>query len=172
MHFTAIKPHVISASVQSNLSFLEDMVRAARSRFAAVLDRFTELRAKPLPTTPSERNSHDNNRGSRVHGLASAAGDLGAIVTVLDRMASELLVESKHLWGAVGHTSGNVHKIAFGRARSPASPGRNEPLADSLDERLKRMSHLVISLLELATMLEEAIADLQPVRTGEKAGNR
>jgi hypothetical protein len=45
-------------------------------------------------------------------------------------------------------------------------------LADSIDERLKRMSHLVISLLELATMLEEAIADLQPGKTGEKAANR
>ena len=172
MYFTTIKPHVMSASAQTNLSFLEDLVRAACSRFAALVDKLTELQARPLSKMPAERTSHDNNPGSRAHGLAAATEDLIAIVTVMDRMAGELLLESKQLWASVGYVSGNVHKISFGRWRLLGSRKRNDLFAVAVDERLRRMPRLVISLLEVATILEEAVADLHPVKTGEGAGNR
>ena len=172
MYFTTIKPHVMSASAQTNLSFLEDLVCAARSRFAALLDKLTELQTRPLLKIPSERTSPDNNPGSRAHGLAGATEDLIAIVTVMDRMAGELLLESKQLWASVGFVSGNVHKIAFGRWRLFGSRKRNDLFAVAVDEKLRRMPRLVISLLEVATILEEAVADLQPAETREGAGNR
>jgi hypothetical protein len=104
--------------------------------------------------------------------LAAATEDLIAIVTVMDRMAGELLLESKQLWASVGYVSGNVHKISFGRWRLLGSRKRNDLFAVAVDERLRRMPRLVISLLEVATILEEAVADLHPVKTGEGAGNR
>lgn len=168
MYFTTIKPHVMSASAQTNLSFLDDLVRAARSRFAALLDRLTELQARPSPRTPSER-FHDSNPGSCAHGLAGATEDMIAIVSVLDRMAGELLLESKELWASIGYVSGNVHKITFGRWRLLGSRKRDDLFAVAVDEKLRRMPRLVISLLEVATILEGAVADLQPAKTGEGA---
>lgn len=172
MYFTTIKPHVMSASAQTNLSFLEDLVRAARSRFAALADKLTKLQASSLSRIPCERSSRDNNPGSRAHGLAGVTEDLIAIVTVMDRMAGELLLESKQLWASVGFVSGNVHKISFGRWRLLGSRKRNDLFAVAVDERLRRMPRLVISLLEVATILEGAVADLQPVSIGEGTGDR
>jgi len=162
MHFTTIKPQVMSGSAQANLALLEDLVRAARSRFAALVERLSELQASPSPKTSSERHSHEDGAGSRVCGLGSATGDLIAIATVMDRMAGELLFESKQLWASVGFVSGNVHKITFGRWRLLGSRKRNDLFAVVADERLRRMPRLVISLLEVATILEEAIVDLHP----------
>ncbi|MDH2401917.1 hypothetical protein QCM77_18410 [Bradyrhizobium sp. SSUT18] len=171
MHFRTIKPHAMSVSAQTNLSFLEDLVRAARSRFAALLDGLAELQARPLPKPPVERRFHDIDPGNRAHGLAGATDDLIAIVTVMDRMAGELLLESKQLWASVGFVSGNVHKIAFGRWRLLGSRKRNDLFAVAVDERLRRTPRLVISLLEVAAILEGAVADLRPAKTGEGAGN-
>jgi hypothetical protein len=167
MYFTTIKPQVMSASARSNLSFLEDIVRAARSRFAALLDRLTELKAEPSPETRSEL-SQDGNPGNRAHGFAGATDDLIAVVTVMDRMAGELLLESKELWASLGYVSGNVHKITFGRLRLLGGRKRDDPSV-AVDEKLRRMPRLVISLLEVATILEGAVADLQPAKTGEEA---
>jgi hypothetical protein len=167
MYFTTIKPEVMTRSAQTNLAFLEDLVRAARSRFAALAEKLTELQASRSPKTSNERRSHDAGPGSRACGLASATEDLIAIVTVMDRMAGELLLESKHLWASVGFVSGNVHKIAFGRWRLLGSRKRNDLFAAAVDERLRRMPRLMISLLEIATILEEAIVDLHPGKSGE-----
>ncbi|WP_342729937.1 hypothetical protein [Bradyrhizobium sp. B117] len=171
MYFTTIKPHVMSASAQTNLSSLEDLVRAARSRFAALADKLTKLQASPLSKIPSEWSSRDNNPGGGAHGLAGVTEDLIDIVTVMDRMAGELLLESRQLWESVGFVSGNVHKISFGRWRLLGSRKRNDLFAVAVDERLRRTPRLVISLLEVATILDGAVADLQPVTTGKGVGN-
>lgn len=172
MYFTTIKPQVMSESAQANLALLEDLVRAARSRFAALVDKLTELRAAPSPRASSEQRSHGDGPGSSARGLAGAIEDLIAIAAVMDRMAGELLLESKQLWASVGFVSGNVHKITFGRWRLLGSRKRNDLFAVAVDERLRRMPRLVISLLEVATILEEAIVDLHPGKSGEGAGNR
>ncbi|EIG56133.1 hypothetical protein Bra1253DRAFT_00741 [Bradyrhizobium sp. WSM1253] len=172
MYFKTIKPHAMSGSAQTNLSFLEDVVRAARSRFAALVDKLAGLQARPISKTASEWSSHDDNPGSRAVGLATVTDDLLAIVTVMDRMAGELLLESEQLWASVGYVSGNVHKIAFGRWRLLGSRKRNDLFAAAIDDRLRRTPRLVISLLEVATILEEAVADLHPVQTGEGARSR
>src|SRR3954454_18315826 len=106
MYFKTIKPHVVSASAQTNLSFLEDIVRAARSRFAALVDKLAGLQARALSKTASEWSSHDDNPGSRAVGLATVTDDLLAIVTVMDRMPGELLLYSAQLCGSVGYVSG------------------------------------------------------------------
>jgi len=172
MHFRTIKPHVMSASARTNLSFLEDLVRAARSRFSALLDRLGEPQARSLPKPLGERRFRGINAGSRTHGLAGATEDLIAIVTVMDRMVGELLLESKQSWASIGSVSGNVHKVAFGRLGLLGGRKRNDLSAVAVDERLRRTPRLVISLLEVATILEEAVADLQSVKTGDGGGSR
>jgi len=172
MHFRTIKPHVMPASAQANLSFLEDLVRAARSRFTGLLDRLGEPQARPLPKPLGERRSRDINPGSRTLGLAGATEDLIAIVTVMDRLVGELLLESKQSWAAVGYVSGNVHKVAFGRRGLLGGRKRNDLSAIAIDERLRRTPRLVISLLEVASILEGAVADLQSVKTADGSGDK
>ncbi|WFU37430.1 hypothetical protein QA640_23390 [Bradyrhizobium sp. CB82] len=95
-----------------------------------------------------------------------------AIVKVMDKMADELLLESRQSWASVGYVSGNVHKITFGRWRLLGGRTRNDVSAVAVDERLRRMPRLVISLLEVATILEEAVADLVSPTAGEALGKQ
>ena len=170
MYFPTAKPDVVSTEPQSDLFFLEHLVRAAHFRFAALRDGFGELHAELLPTATA-RNSDGNDRSSRAHSLARATDELMAAVAVLDRMTGELLLESKQLRAATGPASGNVHTIDFERSRLRGSRSRNDRSATARHERVKRMSHSVISLLELAATLEESIANLQTVRNGARADN-
>lgn len=165
MYFTLIKPQVASASMRTNLSFLEALVGIARSRFTALLVQLAELHNQSPATTRIERG-HGGKYHGHGHSLTGARRDIIAIIKVMDRMAEELLLESKQSWESVGYVSGNIHKIAFGRWRLLGGQALNDLRAVAVEERLRRAPRLVISLLEVATILEEAVADLRPVKEG------
>ena len=159
MHFTLIRPDATSDSMRTNLSVLEDLVRAARSRFAVLLRKLNELQGKPLARISAGRVD-DRHPDRSAQGLARATQDMIAIIVAMDRMANELLLESRQSWASVGYVSGNVHKVAFGRWRLLGGRTWNDLSAVAVDERLRRMPRLAISLLEVVTILEEAVADL------------
>ena len=156
--------------MRTNLTFLEALVRAARSRFALLLDRLTELQAGT--NAPSGRNSPDFIPGNRGYVLAGAAEDLTAIVTVIDRMVGELLLESTRSPASAGHLSSNVLKVNFRQRRLPGRRKQSDPSAVAADETERRTTCLMISLLEVVTTLEEAVAELHPLKAAERADNR
>jgi len=163
MYFTLIKPEVTTASMQSNLSLLEALGGVARSQFRTLLEQLAELQNQSL-ATPIDRDGHGGRHHGHGEGLIGATRDMIAIVKVMDRMAGELLLESKQSWESVGYVSGNVHKIAFGRWRALGGRTLNDLHAAAVEEKLRRTPRLMISLLEVATILEEAFADLRPAK--------
>ncbi|MDA9407045.1 hypothetical protein XH98_21790 [Bradyrhizobium sp. CCBAU 51745] len=163
MYFTLIKPEVATASMQSNLSLLEALAGVARTQFTTLLDQLADLQSQSVAASAIERDGHG--------GLIGARRDMIAIIKVMQRMADELLQESKQSWESVGYISGNVHKIAFGRRRLLGGRTPNDLHAAAVEEKLRRTPRLMISLLEVATILEEAFADLRPVKKERISGN-
>ncbi|WP_143105968.1 hypothetical protein [Bradyrhizobium sp. Gha] len=145
-------------------------MRAARSRFAMLLDRLTELQAGTR--APSGRISRDSNPGNRGYVLAGAAEDLTAIVTVMDRMVGELLLESTRSLASVGQMSSNVRQVNFRQRRLLGGRKQSDPSAAVADETVRRTTCLMISLLEVVTTLEEAVTELHPLKAAERADNR
>lgn len=162
MYFTLIKSKAASASMQTNLSLLEALVQTAQSRFAALVTRLSELHNQSLAIALSEsatcRGEHNGHRLS----LSAATRDIIAIIKVMDGIANELLVEARQSWASVGDLSGNVHKIAFGPWHLIGGRTPNDLRAVAIEEKLRRTPRLVISLLEVAAILEETVADLAP----------
>lgn len=169
MYFTLVKPKVASASMQTNMSLLEALVRTARSRFTAQL---AELHNQSPPTTLSERDGHSGKHDGHGQSLAGATRGMIAIIKVMDQMADELLLESKQSRDSVGHVSGNVHKIAFGRWWLLGGRTPNDISAVAVEEKLRRTPRLVISLLEVAAILEGTVVELMPVKEGRTLSKR
>ncbi|MDA9496022.1 hypothetical protein XI05_00305 [Bradyrhizobium sp. CCBAU 11357] len=163
MYFTLIRSKAAAASMQTNLSLLEALVLTARSRFTSLLARLSELHNQSLAVTLSESVGHSRKSQGDVYSLVGATRDMIAIIKAMDRMADELLLESRQSWGAVGDISSNVHEIAFGRWRLLGGRKLNDLRAVAVEEKLRRTPRLVISLLEVATILEESVADLAPM---------
>ncbi|WP_456741823.1 MULTISPECIES: hypothetical protein [unclassified Bradyrhizobium] len=137
---------------------------------AMLLDRLTELQAGT--SAPSGGNSRDFNPGDRGYVLAGAAEDLTAIVTVMDRMVGELLLESTRSPASGGHLSSNVLNVNFRQRRLPGGRKQSNPSPAAADETVRRTTCLMISLLEVVTALEEAVAQLHPLNAAERADNR
>ncbi|PPQ13687.1 hypothetical protein CV770_41310 [Bradyrhizobium sp. AC87j1] len=105
MYFTLIRSKAAAASMQTNLSLLEALVQAARSRFTSLLARLSELHNQSLAVTLSESIGHSRTNQGDGYGLVGATRDMIAIIKAMDRMADELLLESRQSWGAVGDIS-------------------------------------------------------------------
>ncbi|MGY3501542.1 MULTISPECIES: hypothetical protein [unclassified Bradyrhizobium] len=160
MYFTLIRSKAASESMQANLSLLEALVRTARSRFSTLVAQLSDLHNRSLHFVL--RESVDNPGRHNGHGdsLACVARDTIAVIKVMDRMADELLGESKQSLSSVGYLSGNVREIAFGGWRLLCGQTSNDLRAVAVEEKLRRMPRLVISLLEVATILEGTVTDL------------
>lgn len=169
MYFILIKPKVASASMQTNLSLLEALVGTARSRFRTLLAQLAVLHNQSLATTFIERGGHGGKHHGHGHSFNGSTRDMIAIIKVMDRMADELLLDVRQSWESVGYISGNVHKIDFGRWRLLGARTPNGLHAVAVEEKLRRTPRLVISLLEVATTVEETLADLVPVKEGRDA---
>ncbi|MBW7963337.1 hypothetical protein [Bradyrhizobium sp. BR 10261] len=169
MSFTLIRSKAASASMQANLSLLEALVRTARSRFSTLVARLSELHNRSVTIALWEdlgKSGKHNGHGDSVASVASVARDAIAVIKVMDRMADELLLEAKQSLSSVGHLSGNVREIAFGGWRLLGGQSMNDLRAVAVEEKLRRMPRLVISLLEVTTILEGTVADLAPTVEG------
>ncbi|KRQ00969.1 hypothetical protein [Bradyrhizobium manausense] len=167
MYFTLIRSKAASASMQANLSLLEALVRTARSRFSTLVARLSELHNRSVAIALWASLGKSGKHNGHGDSLASVARDAIAVIKVMDRMADELLLESKQSLSSVGHLSGNVREIAFGGWRLLGGQSMNDLRAVAVEEKLRRMPRLVISLLEVATILEGTVADLAPTVDGK-----
>jgi len=143
-------------SMQDNLSLLEGLLHAARSRFATLQKLLAEL-----PTSVEPRVNGGNPEG-RVRAPAITSADMIVLVRAMDQIADKLLVESRQIWASVEYVSDNVHKVAFGRWRLPGKQTRVD--RSVVDDRLRRLPRLAILLVEMVALLEEAVPDLAPRR--------
>ncbi|SFI54393.1 hypothetical protein SAMN05216525_11076 [Bradyrhizobium sp. Gha] len=167
MYFTLIRSKPASESMQANLSLLEALVRTARLRFSTLVARLSDLHNRSLEFVL--RESVDNSGVHNGYGdsLACVARDTIAVIKVMDRMADELLLESKQSLSSVGYLSGNVLDIAFAGWRLLGGRTSNDLRAVAVEEKLRRMPRLVISLLEVATILEGTATDLVAIVEGK-----
>jgi hypothetical protein len=140
-------------SMHANLSLLEGLLHAARSRFATLQKMLAEL---PTPAEPRA----GGNREGRASAPAVSSADMIVLVRVMDQIADKLQVESKQIWASAEYVSDNVQKVAFGRWRLRDNQTRDDRSA--IDDKLKRLPRLAILLVEMVTLLEEAIVDLRP----------
>ena len=168
MYFTLIRSKPASESMQANLSLLEALVRTARSRFSTLVARLSDLHNRSLDFVLRETVDNSGGHNGSGDSLACVARDTIAVIKVMDRMADELLVESKQSLSSVGYLSGNVREIAFGGWRLLCGQTSNDLRAVAVEEKLRRMPRLVISLLEVATILEGTATDLVAIVEGKR----
>jgi len=154
---------VVPASLLANLSLLERLLHAARCRFAALKKQLAELQDQASAPRSIELRADDRKRTGRLTVVAAVAGDIIELVKKMDQLAEQMLSESRQLWDSFEFVSGNVHKVAFGRLRLVGGVTRVERTAGAVDDRLRQLPHLAISLVEQASLLEETVADLMLV---------
>ncbi|MDA9442516.1 hypothetical protein XH98_26130 [Bradyrhizobium sp. CCBAU 51745] len=81
-------------------------------------------------------------------------------------------LDSFNLGSRCSSATSRIRRIDFGRQRSAGERKPGAPPAVPDEDNLKRIMRLVILLLEVATILEEAVNDLHPLKTAERADNR
>jgi hypothetical protein len=131
--------------MHANLSLLEGLLHAVRSRFATLQKMLAEL---PL----------DLRAAASSGAPAVTSADMIVLVRAMDQIAGRLQVEAKQIWASTEYVSDNVQKVAFGKWRLPNNQARDD--RSVIDDKLKRLPRLAILLVELVTLLEEAIVDL------------
>jgi hypothetical protein len=142
----------------ANLSLVEDLVDAARRRFAAQLKLLDEAHV------PIELKEEPSTQ--QVPGTAVTSGDVIALVRAMDRIADKLLVESNQKWASAEYLSGNAHKVGFERRRLRRNRSEDGGRASAAGNELRRLARLAVLSVEFASLLEEASADLVPPKRG------
>ena len=140
-------------SMHANLSLLEGLLHTARSRFATLQNILANLAGQVEP------RAGRGNREGRSRASAVTSADMIVLVRAMDQIADKLQVESKQIWASAEYVSDNVQKVAFGRWHFRDK--KTQVDRSVIDDKLKRLPRLAILLVEMVTLLEEAIVDLR-----------